>query len=172
MKYATGTKGLLQWLKAEQPQLYTKIVPAIAAQQRKVNNANYGPGLGCVRLKGLGDDLTDFSFDTSLTDVAPPDMNLDIAPADPVAAASTSNMSSSIASTIANVANAFTSATLTQAQIQANNTILQTNLARAQQGLPPLSASGSVALSSSATPMLLIGGGLLLVLLMKGKKAA
>jgi len=31
-------------------------------------------------------------------------------------------------------------ATLTAAQIQANNTLLQTNLARAQQGLPPLTA--------------------------------
>jgi hypothetical protein len=169
MQYATGTKGLLQWLKNEQPQFYKKVVPLIASQQKKMNNAQYGPGLGCVRLKGLADDLT--SIDVGdFSDVAPPDMNIDIAAADPVASASTGSTSQAIAATIANAANAFTSATLTQAQIQANNTLLQTNLTRAQQGLPPISASGVVA-SSSTTPILLIGGGLLLVLLM-GRKAA
>ena len=170
MKYSTGTKGLLQWMQNEQPQLYKKVAPQIIAQQKKMNNAQYGPGLGCVRLRGLGDDLT--SIDVGdFSDASAPDMDFTIAPSDPIAMASTSNTTSAIASTIANVANAFTSATLTQAQIQANNTLLQTNLARAQQGLAPISASGVVA-SSSATPILLIGGALVLVLALSGRKAA
>jgi hypothetical protein len=89
--------------------------------------------------------------------------------------ASSAPTSSALATTIASLASAVSTGTLAAAEVSANNTLLQTNLARAQQGLAPLTATtasnGMISLgTSSTTTVLLIGAALLAVVMMGGSK--
>lgn len=89
--------------------------------------------------------------------------------------ASSSPTSSALATTISSLASAVSTGTLAAAEVSANNTLLQANLARAQQGLPPLTsttgATGMISLSSSSgTTVLLIGAAILAVVMLGGSK--
>jgi len=195
---ATGTKGLLQYLKTYQPALYQKANPVLIAYAKKQN------GLGCMRTAALGrlarigrlgdvsddgsgeliddssglnvDSLTDFDAGPVIV-TTPPDLVITntSGASDSAAVASAGPTSSGFASIISSIANGFSTATLTAAQVSANNTLLQTNLARAQQGLPPLTAttaaSGATLLGSSSN-LLLLGGAALIALLVLGNKKA
>lgn len=209
---ATGTKGLLQWMKTYQPALYAAANPQLLAYAKKqngqatANRAANGPGLSLGKLaslraiygttyaqrgslEGLGDYYSSYSGYTTNSG-APPSIDLTseinanaidvgaistttpdltIPPSsnasDSASVASSSATSSGFASVISSIAKGIGTAALTAAQVQNNNTLLATNLARAQQGLPPLTAttaaSGLTTIGSSST-LLLLGGALLL----------
>lgn len=201
---ATGTKGLLQYLKTYQPALYRAANPQLLAYAKKQNaasNAQLGAlyrakpyaqrpisGMGALGDGGgyyssyfsdaplqnssvpqidLTGEITATPIDVGSISVGtPPDLvvNPSSSATDSASVASSGPTSSSFASIISSIAKGIGTATLTAAQVQANNTLLQTNLARAQQGLPPLtastSASGLTTLGSSST-LLLLGGALL-----------
>jgi hypothetical protein len=182
---ATGTKGLLQYLKTYQPALYAKANPVLLAAAKKQN------GLGCMRRMGrlgrLGDvdpdtgmDLDDLSIPIDSGPIIgatlPPDLVIPSTSnaTDSASVASSGPTSAGFANIISSIANGFSTATLTQAQISANNTLLQTNLARAQQGLPPLTATSTATGLSVASSgnMLLLGGALLIGMLVLGNKKA
>jgi hypothetical protein len=216
---ATGTKGLLQWMKTYQPALYAAANPKLLAyakqQNAKANQAagangatQYStatpPGMGryigaYAQMEGLGDyyaayatpgytsssgappsiDLTS-EINASMSDVgavsvATPDLTIPptSGATDSASVASSTPTSSGFASIISSIAKGIGTVALTSAQVNANNTLLQTNLARAQQGLPPLtattSASGLTTLGSSST-LLLLGGALLIGAMALGKK--
>lgn len=200
---ATGTKGLLQYLKTYQPALYRAANPQLLAYAKKVNatsNATLGEiyrgrpyaqrpmsGMGAMGDGGgyyssyfseaplSSVPSIDFSGEITATPIdvgsinvgTPPDLvvNPGSSANDSAAVASSGPTSSSFANIIASIAKGFGTATLTAAQVNANNTLLATNLQRAQQGLPPLTAttqsSGLTTLGSSST-LLLLGGALLI----------
>ena len=177
---SSGTKGLLQWLKAEQPDFYAYISPQLIAAAK-------AKGMGCMppgRMGRLGDAYGSYasyvstpSITTSLDTGANPGFtDLTIAPTttDALSASTSAPTSAALATTISALANGYSSATLTAAQVSANNTLLQTNLARAQQGLPPLTATslatGGIGLTSNSG-LLLIGVAAAALLLM-GKKSS
>ena len=183
---SSGTKGLLQWLKAEQPDFYAYLSPKLIAKAKGMS------GLDCMppsRMGRLGDTYGTYaaygvtsspatiSAGGVYTGSNPGFSDLTIAPSttDALSASSSAPTSSALATTISALASGYSSATLTAAQVSANNTLLQTNLARAQQGLPPLTATslatGGISLTSNSG-LLLLGVAAAALLLMSGKKAA
>ncbi len=186
---AKGTKGLLQWLKATQPDFYAYLSPQlIAAAKQGAATRSAMSGLSCPqsRMGRMGDAYSSYvdyssspmSLSTSIDlGTNPGFTDLNIAPntTDAVSAASNSSMSNSLATAISALANGYSSTVLTQAQISANNTLLQTNLARAQQGLPPLTAqslsTGMTSLTSNSG-LLLLGVAAAAALLLSRKKTA
>ena len=219
---ATGTKGLLQWMKTYQPALYAAANPQLlqfAKQQNAQATANraanapvLNPGkLASLRaiygttfaqrgsLEGLGDYYSSYSgyttnsgappsidltseinanaIDTGAISVSTPDLTIPPTSnaTDSASVASSSPTSSSFANIISSIAKGVGTGVLTATQVANNNTLLQTNLARAQQGLPPLTATtgitGMTTIGSSST-LLLLGGALLLgvVAMNAGKK--
>jgi hypothetical protein len=177
---SSGTKGLLQWLKAEQPNFYAYLSPKLIAAAK----AKGMSGLNCMppaRMSGLGDSYGNYAQYVSAPSIDvgsnPGFSDLTIAPSttDAVSASSSAPTSAALATTISALANGYSSATLTAAQVSANNTLLQTNLARAQQGLPPLTATslatGGISLTSNSG-LLLIGVAAAALLLMSSKKTA
>ena len=197
----TGTKGLLKWIQQAMPDFYKVLSPQLIAKAKGGTIA----GLGCnPQLKaiyggsfsgraGMGTvgyssyvtysalpGLPTASDASTLSDVDNPGFSdLSIAPSststNAVSAASSGNTSSALATTISSIAGAVASGTVAAAQISANNTLLQTNLARAQQGLPPLtstvSASGLTTLSSPNT-LLILGIAAIAILAMGGSKSS
>lgn len=179
-----GTKGFLTWLKNAQPAVYQSINKKVIAHARGQAASNAMSGLlNCIPMKksGLGDLYANY-YSSSAAPISAgdagagltiPDLNVQSNTTDSATAASNGNMSSGLASLISGAANAFSTVTLSQAQINANNTLLQTNLLRAQQGLPPLTttvnAQGITTLSSSMLPILLIGGAAVLAVSMSKK---
>jgi hypothetical protein len=179
---SSGTKGLLQWLKATQPDFYAYLSPQLI-QAAKAKGFS---GIGCGYPAGLGrmgDTYTDYAGAPApaTTDiyagVNPGFTDLTIAPSttDAVSASSSAPTSMALATTISALANGYSNATLTSAQISANNTLLQTNLARAQQGLPPLTAqalaSGGIGLTSNSG-LLLLGVAAVAAIMLGSKKTA
>lgn len=175
---SSGTKGLLQWLKSTQPDFYAYLSPQLIAAAK-------APGMGCMpasHMGGLGDAYTSYVTDPSITtDIYsspnPGFTDLTIAPSttDAVSASSSAPTSVALATTISALANGYSNATLTSAQISANNTLLQTNLQRAQQGLPPLTAqslaSGGIGLTSNSG-LLLLGVAAVAAIMLGGKRSA
>jgi hypothetical protein len=200
-----GTKGLLEWIQGAMPNFYAVLSPALINHQRSLNMANGFGRLGCgqnARLKAMysgnfsgragmgnlaGSYVSYYSgspvIDSAALDSSvSQDLNdLTIQPATPTSAsaaqvANTSPTSNSTATAISAIAGAVASGTIAASEISANNTLLQTNLLRAQEGLPPLSAttssSGLVSLSSGSGTMLLVGGAILAAVLLGSKKSA
>jgi hypothetical protein len=186
---SSGTKGLLQWIKASNPGFYAYLSPKLIASAKGMAGLDcMPPGMG-----RMGDAYSSYvsSAYASYAGVPAPTIqsvsvdaganpgfsDLTIAPSttDAISASSSSPTSSALATTISALANGYSSATLTAAQVSANNTLLQTNLLRAQQGLPPLTAStlstGLTSLTSNSG-LLLLGVAAAALLLMGGKKAA
>lgn len=173
---AKGTKGLLQWLKTSQPDFYAYLSPQLLAIAKQATLK----GLNCMpKMSGLGySNYASYSAPTVSIDagVNPGFNDLTIASgtSDAASAASSTPTSAGLAATIAALANGYTAVTLTGAQVSANNTLLQTNLARAQQGLPPLTlgAGGTVAVAGSNSTLLLIGVAVIAAMALGGKKTA
>lgn len=107
----TGSKGLLLWLRANQPRLYSEFL--------KIWNTNAISGLGAV-----GDP-----FDPA---------NYPATPTDPATTTSTAPTSSGFADLLSNVIKSAASIFLTKAQVDAQGKLLDAQLARAKAGLPPL----------------------------------
>src|SRR5271170_2989635 len=181
---SSGTKGLLQWLKAEQPGFYAYLSPQLiaAAKAKGMSGMNCLPPSGMGRMGDAYGNYASYVSTPALTTSVDAGANpgfsdLTIAPSttDALSASSSAPTSAALATTISALANGYSSATLTAAQVSANNTLLQTNLLRAQQGLPPLTAStlstGLTSLTSNSG-ILLLGVAAAALLLMGGKKAA
>lgn len=186
-----GTKGLLKWIQSAMPDFYRQLSPQLVARQKSSNAALQG--LGCARdaqlasiyagnyssRAGMG-DLTNYSsYATVGSDIygsAPTDLT--IAPSstttDASSVASSAPTSGSLASAIQGIAQGIAVGTVAYGQVQANNTLLAANLARAQQGLPPLgattTATGMISVGSSST-LLLVGIAALAFFAMSGKKS-
>lgn len=186
----TPKQTYLAWVRTTHPALYFKAVQAVFGKK----NGNMG---------GLGDDLTDsitFSPDLTstddLTDISDIDTSSDVTSAVNTAYNATQSSSSSTngggTDFFSSLANAITAVAPTVVQTQAAENLLAVNTARAQQGLPPLSANGvpvtgSMLSPTSATiaqmeaalgagggilPILLIGGvGLLAFMMVSGRRS-
>jgi hypothetical protein len=181
---AKGTKGLLQWLKTAQPDFYAYLSPQLVAIAKQATLK----GLNCMPMQGLGRMSDGYSsYVTQYASSSAPSSSIDagvnpgfndlvIAPqtTDAVSAASSTNTSQALANTISALANGYTAVTLTGAQVSANNTLLQTNLQRAQQGLPPLTmqTAGGVTSLTSNSGLLLVGVAVVAALMLgKGKSS-
>ena len=182
---SSGTKGLLQWIKASNPGFYNYLSPKLIATAKGM------AGLDCMPRGGMGRLGDAYSSYASYAGVPAPTIisstvdaganpgfsDLTIAPSttDALSASSSAPTSSALATTISALANGYSSATLTAAQVSANNTLLQTNLLRAQQGLPPLTAStlstGLTSLTSNSG-LLLLGVAAAAALMLGSKKSA
>jgi hypothetical protein len=132
-------------------------------------------------LRGLGDDsdidslatadLTDFSVGNSIINTPLPTVNI------PDTNAETSSVGvppSPSTSTVAQIVNTLTAAAPSVLNDINSQTLFNTQLARAQAGLPPLNTAAygiGTTLSSlgSAAPILLLGGGLVLFLMLSKK---
>lgn len=152
---AKGAHGFLLWLKNRQPWLYARVKDRLTVPN----------------LKGLGIDIND----TQLTAI-----NLDTGLIPQPTVAATSGWSN----TIQNVLTTAASAYLTKTQLDAQKKILNMQLDRARQGLPPLDIDPSqygvpsvkVGLSSDTSKVLLWGGvsfaALLVLLSFTGRRQA
>lgn len=161
----TGIQGFLKWLQSPQgqPAIYAKIAPELprkAPQLFSEFEANGGLGAYQMRtLEGLGQTDT----------LAPVNVTAQLMPQVDVAdAANTTPTDPSSTSWLSSLINGVSSAYLTYNQAQQQNSIINAQLQRAQQGLPPLNIStGSYGVPTISTsllsnPAVLIGGGLLL----------
>jgi hypothetical protein len=150
---ATGTKGFLMWVKQSYPSVYAEVAKRMNA--------------GLQTMAGLGDDSAMLSesyggVDYSMTQNPPVSVSM---VNDPAATASTASTSSAVASSLNNIVNTAANVVLGLGQQQLQQTVLSTQLARAQAGLPPLNLQGS-----SMSPLVLIGGLALIAFLVLDKK--
>jgi hypothetical protein len=182
---ATGLKGFLQWLQADQPGVYAAAASKIAKAVPKgfsgfngsvLTTRRLAAGRRSMRLRGygaLGDCSCMLSAVATCSTMATPDFCLETS----CAANSGATCASSLTG-IANIINSVTGAALS-AQQQANyNSMVQSQLARASTGLPPLTLSSTAAgvpllsgLTSGGTgTLLLFGGGAVVLYLLFGRK--
>lgn len=193
---ATGELGFLKWVETL-PLDFSEPALKVAAAHQVAKSRGMGtlPGRGMIQgipgkglMQGLGRlgqaGLTDQQIadmtGLSVADVQAGEINQD--PTAPPPAATTvatstpasTNWLSDIGTVLTNAVSAAGQAYLTVNQVQGANQILQTNLQRAQQGLPPLPYTANqlgltgptvnLGLSSSTlTPLLLLGGGALVL---------
>jgi hypothetical protein len=190
----TGVKGFLLWLKREQPGIYKKVAPQIAAQLPQAFSGYHDGGWrtaglsreqirsGFNRMSGLGDssDYIDIS-----NDLQPVQVTADYIPqtVDVATAANSGSTSSGLASAIGSLISGVSSLYMTKQQLDIQNQVVQTQLQRAAAGLPPLPTSISnlgvpqvaVGLSAGTGAGIAIAGGVLLLFMMmsgrKGKRA-
>jgi len=180
-----GMQGFLKWAEAALPASVS-----VALIQRAASNPKLS-GLGSTRqmfrgigaLATLGDDSLSDSSDADIA-AAEAYANATTPTASQVAtnAPASSSWVSQIAPVLTSAVSAAGQAYLTVNQVNAANQILQTNLQRAQQGLPPLpytpaqlgltGPTVNFGLSSETmTPLLLVGGVVLFAILAsKGSK--
>ena len=187
----TGLKGYLKWLQREQPAVYRKVAPVIAAKQPAAFS-DYNQSLaqrmnmrrGRLSLRGLGDD----SDDTGITSITfdPNDLSLTSQASNAIDVSDAANSgtgSSSLTSWLTALVGGASQLYLTKSQLDTAQQVTNLQLQRAQAGLPPLNIdmtkmgvpSVAVGLSSSTQSLVtyaLIGGGLLfLVMSMGGRKS-
>lgn len=169
---ATGELGFLKWVETLPASISVPVLKVAA-----MHAAQRATGIPNARLSGLGDAAQDaIDQSASLADLT------SSTPAATTVASSTP-ASSSWLSDIANVLTQGISAAgqayLTVNQVHGANQILQTNLQRAQQGLPPLPYTASdlgltgptvnLGVSSSTLkPILWLGGGALVLIALTG----
>lgn len=190
----TGIRGFLKWFKQEQPGIYAKVAPKLSTSVPQAFSGYHDGGWKTAgmskaqvnammnkQFNGLGDDSSDF-IDIS-NDLTPVEVTADsIGPptVDVAQAANTGSSSSSIASAIGGIIAGASTLYMTQQQLATQQQVVQTQLARAAAGLPPLPASLSnlgvpqvaVGLSAGTSTILVVGGAaLLLVLMMSSKKS-
>lgn len=164
----TGSRGFLKWLQQFQPGIYAKVAPTLAqkAPQLFSDFEAAGGALGAYqrRLSGLGDtSLVPIDLSAADTTTVP---SVDVADA-----ANSTATDGSTANWLSSLIGGVSSAFMTVTQAQSNQAIINAQLQRAQQGLPPLSiapgANGVPTISAmaglSSSSWLLIGGGVLLV---------
>ena len=198
---ATGLKGYLQWLKTDQPALYSKLANQIAQavpkgfsdyNQSLVRNIRVRQARDARALKrgmsGLGQDPSD-PFDFLQPVNVTPDfgdplaVDLTTQQTDVADAANSGSTLSTIANTVSQLVNTAASGYLTVQQAQAYQQLNSAQLQRAAAGLPPLQVSstgsgiplitGTASIFSGKT--LLVVGGIALVAILasgRGRKAA
>jgi hypothetical protein len=184
---ATGMKGFLLWTEAAwPPAIATKVLQAASkytpgagvSPATSVPAMVVQPGGGFAHWGTFGDVSTDSSGITVDLTTIPDSVSSAIsdantAPVSPTTAATPSAPASqSWLSDITGAVSAATTAYLGVSQVQAAQSIFQTNLARAQQGLPMIptnptqyglpAPTANIGLASSAQNTLLILGGLVL----------
>ena len=187
----TGIRGYLQWLKADQPQLYRVAAPIIAQQvPGAFSDREQSMGMGFL-MRGLGDDATGVDFlttDLSSSSLLTPTgasggFVSDSQSGTDVASAANSGASSpGIVSSIGNIVSALAQGYLAASQVQTLSQANQIQLQRAQAGLPPLNLSslqlGVPTVNLGLSQSTLAGGGVALAVvaglgllfLMGGKK--
>lgn len=189
---ATGMKGLLLWTEAAFPSALSKRV--LQAASKYTPGAGIGPAhipaptLASPASQGFG-----FLGDVTLSDVSfdPNQVGIDDSAAQAISDATQAPMSQTTAATpsqpassswISDIANAFGAAStayLGAQQVKDAQTIFNTNLARAQQGLPMIptnptqyglpSPTAQIGLTGSTSSLLMwVGGGLALALVLGG----
>jgi hypothetical protein len=192
--YSSGVRGFLEWLDEQQPGISKKVK---ATLPNKVPDAfsDYHAGawqtagmspsqaaavtaqntLGAYRrMGGLGDvtDVTLTPVGTEAIDAA----TANVPTIDVTQAANDSSTSTSITDAISGVVKGISSLYLTKQQADIQQQVVNTQLARAAAGLPPLPTSlanlgvpqVSVGLSTGTGTALLIGGGIIAALLLFG----
>lgn len=180
---AIGMRGFLLWTEAAWPPAISKKI--LEAANKYTPGASIGPASGAATLASpaaqgfgfLGDDsgiTTDLYFTPTATDMSDPTQ----APVSGTTAATPAQpASSSWVSDITNAIGAATTAYLGTQQVKDAQTIFNTNLARAQQGLPMIptnptryglpAATANIGLTSQTESLVLwLGGGLAAVLLL------
>jgi hypothetical protein len=135
-----GVRGFLQWYKRENPGIYAKAAPQIAALAPRAFT-NYNAGLSGLAV------LAD-STDTSLQPITVDQGNVSLPSVDVSSAADTGSTDAGTTGIIGDIINGISQGYMTYTQAQAQQQVLNTQLARAQAGLPPLNYS----LSSSGVP--------------------
>lgn len=175
---ATGLRGFLQWLQADQPAIYAATAKQIAkAVPRGFSGFNGSvlqtrrlrAGNRSMRLRGFGDccGVQSVGICAALTT---PSICFDTS-----CAANTGTSSAVDLTGIANIINSVSGAALSASEASSYNSMVQSQLARAQQGLAPLTltsgAAGIRTIASSLTSgtggtILLIGGAAVLLWLL------
>lgn len=177
---ATGPKGFLQWLKQDQPAVYAATASKIARAAPRafsginasaLTNIRLRQGRRSMNLRGyrLGGCCGLQSVTTCCGTPAPVGVCIDTS-----CAANSGTTCATSLTGIANIIGSVTNAALTAQQQSAYNQMLQSQLARAQSGLTPLTlsstgvgvptiTSSALGLSSSAGTLLLVGGGIALL---------
>lgn len=154
----TGVRGFLKWLKVEQPGIYKQVAPKVSAQVPAAFN-DYHAGNWKIAGLGQSDALQQLSLDPSL--VSAP--TVDVSDAADAGATSTS-----ITDWIGNIVKGVSTLYMTKKQADIQQQVVNTQLARAAAGLPPLSQSlanlgvpqVNVGLQGSTGTMLLVGAGI------------
>jgi hypothetical protein len=182
---STGMRGFLQWLQQDQPAIYAATAAKISKAAPKgfsgfngsvVQNMRLAQGKRSMRLRGysLSGCCGSMGCGVSLSTVQPA---CAIAPNVCIDTACAANSGTTCASTLTGVANIITaasSAVLSAQQQSAYDSLVSTQLQRAQSGLTPLSLSSTAAgvpvvsgsslgVSTNSGTLLLIGGALLLL---------
>jgi hypothetical protein len=178
MTQATGFKGFLQWLQQDQPAVYTATAPKLVRAVPKgfsghnasaLTNIRLRQGRRSMQLRGyrLGGCCGLQNVQTCCG--TPPPVGVCI---DTSCAANSGSTCASTLTGVANIINSVAGAALNAQQQADYNSMIQSQLARAQTGLSPLTLSssaigvptisgGALGLSSTTGTLLLIGGGLL-----------
>jgi hypothetical protein len=141
MQYSSGTRGFLEWTRDHLPWVYTEYAKRDVSgtsggglsgfSYADAGMRHYGGGL----LGLIGDDPTTEDISVDTVDVSP---SVAAAVSDPASSAAASPTSSSQAGIFSQLASAVSGFLLTQNQLQTQNKIVNVQLQRAQQGLPPL----------------------------------
>jgi hypothetical protein len=186
---ATGLKGFLQWLQADQPAVYAAAAKQIAKAVPKGFSGFNGSALMSRRLAagrrsmalrgyaGLGDcGSCGISAIGTCATLATSSINFGCNVETSCAANSGATCAPSLTG-IANIINSVAGAALTAQQNAAYNQLIQTQLSRASTGLSPLQLSSSAAgiptiaglTSGSTGTLLLIGGAGVVLYLLFGR---
>jgi len=155
----TGIRGFLKWLQMTQPAVYAKAAPEIAKNIPAAfsdyhaggwRTAGLSPSQAVDKLNGLGIgpeaiQLDSLSFDTS--SVSAPK------PVDVSTAANEGDASTSTTDLIGGIVKGVSSLWMTKQQVDIQNKVVNTQLARAAAGLPPM----NVDLSQYGVPRVSVG---------------
>jgi hypothetical protein len=185
---ATGMRGFLQWLQQDQPAIYAATATKIARAAPRAFSGYNSSVLTGMRLAGGRRSMALRGYaglgccGSSCVTLASVGCGGAIAPVgvciDTSCAANSGTTCASALTGVANIISAVSGAALGASAASSYNTLVQTQLARAQQGLPPLTLTSSAAgvptiasaLGSSSGTLLLVGGGALVLWLLFGRK--
>lgn len=195
--YSSGVRGFLEWLEEQQPgiaarvktQLPAKVPGAFSAYNSggwqtagmspsQAAAASAAKTLGAYRRMGGLGDVTDLTL--SASDLTPVDTSavdaVNLPNVDVTTAADNTSTSTGITDAIGGIVKGISSLYLTKQQADIQQQVVNTQLARAAAGLPPLPTSlanlgvpqVSVGLSTGTGTALLIGGGIILAVMLFG----
>lgn len=167
---AAGTRGFLQWFRQWQPGIYAKIAPELPRKAPHLfsdfEDAGGVAGAQARSLQGLGDAATGLMVPIDLS--AATDTTAAVPSVDVADAANNTATDGSTANWLSSLIGGISGAYMTYTQAQNNQAIVNAQLQRAQEGLPPLSiAPGSNGVPTitaglgGSSNMLLVGGGIL-----------
>lgn len=163
-----GVRGFLKWFRSQQPGLYAEVARHVS---QKVPGAFNDYHAGNWKIAGLGQSeaLQQLSLDPSLVKAPTVDVS---------DAADAGSSTSSITDTISNIVKGISTLYMTKKQADIQQQVVNTQLARAAAGLPPLPQNlanlgvpqVNVGLQSGTGTWLAVGGGLLLLAILFGRR--